>query len=158
MVRVAGTHSLDLATGPGTVTLELAARGSTVMGIDISAEQVATAARAAKARSLEHRARFTVARAEDTGLESGAFDLVTAGQCWHWFDSAAALNETRRVLRPGGILAIAYYSYLAPHSPVAHDTEELVLQFGPTLGAVLREVGVPHRQEKVLIAQDGNGS
>jgi len=132
LARIAGARALDLATGPGTVALELAARGSTVVGIDVSTEQVATAAGVARERSLAQQARFTVARAEDTGLESGAFDLVTAGQCWHWFDSAAAMAETRRVLRPGGFLAIAYYSYLAPHSPVARDTEELVLQFNPS--------------------------
>ena len=132
LTPITGSRSLDLATGPGTMALELAALGSSVVGIDISAEQIATANRVAKERDLEDRARFRVANAEDTGLEASSFDLVTAGQCWHWFDSTAAMAEVRRVLRPGGVLAIAHYSYLAEHSPVARDTEDLILEFNPS--------------------------
>jgi ubiquinone/menaquinone biosynthesis C-methylase UbiE len=77
------SRSLDLATGPGTIALELARRGSAVVGIDISTELVATARRVAKEWNVEDRLRFTVANAEQTGLDAGAFDLVTAGQCWH---------------------------------------------------------------------------
>jgi SAM-dependent methyltransferase len=126
------SRSLDVGTGPGTIALELAARGSSVVGVDISGDLVTAARRLAKQRGLEERARFAVASAESTGLEGNAFDLVTAGQCWHWFDSDAAMIETQRVLRPGGVLAIAHYSYLAEHSPVARATEELILDFNPT--------------------------
>ena len=114
------------------MALELAARGSAVVGIDISAELIATARRVAKERNLEDRTHFRVARAEQTGLDTNAFDLVTAGQCWHWFDSAAAMKEAQRVLRPGGVLVIAHYSYLAEHAPVARDTEKLILEFNPS--------------------------
>lgn len=132
IARIRGGRSLDLATGPGTIALELGARGASVVGIDISAEQIATARRVARERSLEGNVHFAVAAAENTGLEASSFDLVTAGQCWHWFDGDAALAEAQRVLRPGGLLAIAYYSYLAEHSPVARDTEDLILEFNPS--------------------------
>ncbi len=132
ITRIRASRSLDLATGPGTVALALAALGSTVVGIDISAELVATATRVSKQRNLEDHVHFCVASAENTGLEANSFDLVTAGQCWHWFDSVAAMVETQRVLRPGGVLAIAHYSYLAEHAPVARDTEELILAFNPS--------------------------
>ena len=132
ITRIRASRSLDLATGPGTIALELAALGSSVVGIDISAELVATAKRVSKERNLEDNVHFRVASAENTGLDANSFDLVTAGQCWHWFDSVAAMVETQRVLRPGGVLAIAYYSYLAAHAPVARDTEDLILAFNPS--------------------------
>jgi len=132
VLPIAGSRSLDLATGPGTVALELAALGSSVVGIDVSPGQVAAAERIAQERKLETSARFRVASAEDTGLEAGSFDLVTAGQCWHWFDHDAALAEARRVLRPGGVLAIAHYSYLAEHAPVARETEDIILELNPS--------------------------
>jgi SAM-dependent methyltransferase len=132
LIQIGGARSLDLATGPGTIALELAARGSTVVGIDLAAEQVATARCVAAERGLADSVSFRVGSAEQTGLASASFDLVTAGQCWHWFDSAAAMAEARRVLRPDGVLVIAHYSYLAPHSPVARDTEELILTFNPS--------------------------
>jgi SAM-dependent methyltransferase len=125
-------RSLDLATGPGTIALELGARGSSVVGIDISAKLIATAKRLSKERHLEDKVHFRIAGAENTGLDASSFDLATAGQCWHWFDSGAALVEIQRVLRPGGLLAIAYYSYLAEHSPVVRDTEDLILEFNPS--------------------------
>ncbi len=129
---IRGCRSLDLATGPGTVALELAALGSSVVGIDIAAGQIAAAGRVAQQRNLEGRAHFRVADVEKTGLDASSFDMVTAGQCWHWFDSAAAMAEALRVLRPGGLLVIAHYCYLAEHSPVARDTEELILEFNPS--------------------------
>ena len=132
IIPIGGSRSLDLATGPGTIALELAERGGHVVGIDISPEQIATARRVAKQRNLDGNVQFRVGEAEDTGLDADSFDLVTAGQCWHWFDSGAALAEARRVLRPGGVLAIVHYSYLPEHTPVARETEDLVLEFNPS--------------------------
>lgn len=102
------------------------------MGIDISAEQIATAQRLARERNLEDKVRFRVAGAEHTGLDTRSLDLATACQCWHWFDRGRVTAEIQRVLRPGGVLAIVNYSYLAEHSPVARDTESLILEFNPT--------------------------
>jgi ubiquinone/menaquinone biosynthesis C-methylase UbiE len=132
IIRIRDSRSLDLATGPGTIALELGALGGFVVGIDSSAEQIATAKRVSKERNLDDNVHFRIASAENTGLDANSFDLATAGQCWHWFDSAAAMVEMQRVLRPGGALAIAYYSYLAEHTPVARETEELILEFNPS--------------------------
>lgn len=132
IARLEGSRAVDLATGPGTIAIELAERGCNVVGIDTSEKQIAAANRVAAQRGLNGRTKFTVAGAENTGLAADSFDLATAGQCWHWFDSPAVIAETKRVLRPGGTLAIVYYTYLAEHSPVARDTEKLVLEFNPT--------------------------
>lgn len=150
IVRLGGARALDLATGPGTMALELAVRGSSVVGIDVSAQQIATARRVAKERNLEDAVGFRVATAESTGLETGSFDLVTAGQCWHWFDRDAAMEEARRVLRPGGALAIAHYSYLAEHSPVARETEDLVLEFNPSWTMAGASGVFPERIDEVI--------
>lgn len=126
-----GMHALDLATGPGVIALELAARGASVVGIDSAAGQIEAALQVASKRGLQDVTQFHVANAEETGLPTNSFDLVTAGQCWHWFDSVAALKEIWRLLRPKGNLVIANYSYLALHSDVVHETEELILRFNP---------------------------
>jgi SAM-dependent methyltransferase len=150
IVPIDESRSLDLATGPGTIALEIAERGGSVVGIDISAEQIATAERLARERNLDDRLQFMVASAEDTGLDESSFDLVTAGQCWHWFDGAAAMMEAQRVLRPGGVLAIVHYSYLPAYSPVALETEDLILHFNPSWTMAGWTGLFPERIEEVI--------
>ena len=43
-----------------------------------------------------------LAPAEDTGLPAHAWDVVSAGQCWHWFDQPRVTAEARRLLVDGG--------------------------------------------------------
>lgn len=130
-IALRGTRVLDLACGPGTVALELAARGSIAVGVDVAEGQITTARRLAEERGLDESVEFRVSRAESTEFDPASFDLVTASQCWHWLDSAEALREVRRVLRPGGILAIIHNAYVAGQSELARDTEALILEFNP---------------------------
>jgi SAM-dependent methyltransferase len=55
---------------------------------------------------------YRVAPAESTGLPDGWADLVTAGQAVHWFDQERFFNEVRRVLAPGGAVAVWAYDLL----------------------------------------------
>ncbi len=124
-----GERALDLGTGTGSVALGLAARGLEVTGLDISVELLQVARRGAADRRLE--VRFVEGRAEDTGLPGGRFDLVTAGQCWWWFDEEDTIREVRRLLIPAGRLLICSFSYLALPATAAGRTEELILEHNP---------------------------
>jgi len=126
-----GARVLDLGTGPGVMALPLAERGANVTGTDISENQILAARERASAAGLADRCRFVVARAEDVPLPSGSFDLVTSGQSWHWFDHQQAIAECTRLLAPGGLLAVAHYSYLPQHSALVRETEALVLKHNP---------------------------
>lgn len=60
--------------------------------------------RRAAEKSLGDRANFhsVAATAEETGLASGHFGFVIAGQAFHWFDRDRAKREFGRILRAGG--------------------------------------------------------
>lgn len=125
-----GARALDLGTGTGTVARGLAKLGCDVTGLDPSE------ALTAQARELDRAAgvnvRYVPASAEATGFESESFDLVTAGQCWHWFDRTKAAAEALRILEPGGWLVIAHFDWIPLPGNVVHATEQLILQHNPT--------------------------
>ena len=124
-----GQRALDLGTGTGSLALGFAARGPDVIGLDISPELLEVARRSAAEQNLS--AQFVEGRAEATGLDDAGFDLVSAGQCWWWFDADAAIREITRILAPRGRLLICNFSYLALPGNVAGRTEDLVLQHNP---------------------------
>jgi SAM-dependent methyltransferase len=124
-----GRRALDLGTGTGAIALGLALRGLEVTGLDIAPELLAVAVDSASASNLD--VRFTHGRAEATGQSDSSFDIVSAGQCWWWFDSDAAIEEVNRVLGPGGRLIIASFSYLPINGNVASRTEDLILEHNP---------------------------
>ena len=100
-----------------------------VTGIDIAPELLEVARQAAVERGLS--AHFVEGRAEATGQDDAGFDLVSAGQCWWWFNADKAITEAKRILAPGGRLLICDFSYLPLPGNVAGRTEDLILQHNP---------------------------
>lgn len=92
----------DCAAGSGQATVDLARRFRRVIATDASAEQVASAPRLS---GVEWR----VALAEQCGLPDASVGLVTVAQAIHWFSLDRFYAEVRRVLVPGGLIAIWAY-------------------------------------------------
>lgn len=126
---VPGQRALDLGTGTGTVARGLAQLGLRVTGLDPSAELLAQAAELAARDGLT--VEWVEGRAEATGLPAGGFELVTAGQCWHWFDRPRAAAEVARLLVPGGRLVIAHYDWLVLPGNLLEATEALIRAHNP---------------------------
>ena len=120
---------IDLGTGTGTLARGFARRGCRVTAIDPSLALLD------EARRLDREAGQTVdyreARAEDTGLDDDSADVVTAGQCWHWFDRPAAAREVARILRPAGRLVIAHFDWIPVSGNVVDATERLIEAHNP---------------------------
>ncbi|MGZ4539682.1 MAG: class I SAM-dependent methyltransferase [Blastococcus sp.] len=107
-----GLELLDVGCGPGTITVDLAARVAPgrVVGLDLSDEPLAEARglaeRAGVAATFEVGDVYALADADDS------FDVVHAHQVLqHLTDPVAALREMARVCRPGGVIAVRDVDY-----------------------------------------------
>ncbi|MCY4631242.1 MAG: methyltransferase domain-containing protein, partial [bacterium] len=110
---------LDVGCGPGTITVGLARRAGRVVGLDMSAEMVESA-RSLATREGVGNATFEIGSAYELPFEDVTFDVVYAHQVLqHLADPVAALTEFRRVLRPGGLVAVRDSDYATMiHAPV----------------------------------------
>ncbi len=101
--------AVDVGAGTGQAALPLAKRFRRVVATDLSAGQLANATTAAEvAPNIDWR----VAVAEDTGVAAQSADLVTVAQALHWFDLGRFWPEVRRILKPGGVVAVWTYGVL----------------------------------------------
>ncbi len=117
---VPGAHrAWDCATGSGQAATALAARFDRVVASDASAAQLAMAPRD------EPRITYVRARAEAAPLAPAAVDLITVAPALHWVDIPAFWREARRVLAPGGIVAVWCYSLCR----IAAEIDPLVEHF-----------------------------
>jgi ubiquinone/menaquinone biosynthesis C-methylase UbiE len=138
---VAGMDLLDVGCGPGTITIDLAKRVAPgrVVGLDAAESVLEGAARAAEEASCTNVA-FQTGDITQLPFEDGSFDIVHAHQVLqHLTDPVAALEEMRRVCRPGGIVAARDADYAAmtwfPEDPVLIRAQDLYRQTARLNGA-----------------------
>lgn len=99
----AGKVVLDYGCGPGYLTKYLLDAGAVhVTGIDVSEGEIEQARIRAREDGLADKSRFLVVDAHATGFPDDSFDLVVGDSILHHLDLRVALEELRRILRPGG--------------------------------------------------------
>jgi SAM-dependent methyltransferase len=125
----AGQRALDVGTGAGTVARALASLGLDVVGLDPSPSLMAQAIELDRERGIQ--VRYVEGQAEALPFDTGAFDLLTAGQCWHWFDRPKATSEAFRVLKPGARIVVAHFDWLPIAGNMVEATERLILDANP---------------------------
>lgn len=98
--KLAGADVVDVAAGTGISSRQLAERVARVTAVELSAAMLAELSAASPGVHAVQGSGHALPLADDSA------DLVTFAQAWHWMDPAQAMPEIRRVLRPGGVLAL----------------------------------------------------
>ncbi len=121
-----GSTVADVGAGTGIWTARLLGSGARVFAIEPN-----RAMRRAGREQLPEgdRLRWLAGTAEATGLPDASVDLVTAAQAFHWFDRRAARAELRRVLKPGGWMAVIWNERRKRATPFLAAYERLLLDW-----------------------------
>lgn len=95
----------DIGAGTGISAALFLAAGYKIIAVEPNKEM--------RDKSIELLGQYTSFTAQDgtaenTSLSDKSADAVIAGQAFHWFDAAKARAEFKRILQPGGIVALIW--------------------------------------------------
>jgi demethylmenaquinone methyltransferase/2-methoxy-6-polyprenyl-1,4-benzoquinol methylase len=107
---------LDVACGPGGVSLQLAERTrANVVGVDLTLEMLRQGQRNVAERAMGERVRLIAGRGEQLPFPDATFDALTFTYLLRYVDDPeATLRELARVVKPGGV--VANLEFLLPQS------------------------------------------
>ncbi len=128
-IGLRGQKILDLGTGTGFLPLEFAKSGCIVTGSDISQDQINMAKSNAQKQGLD--ISYILSATEDLDFPKRSFDIITANQCFLYFDQAKVIPLIKKFLKPDGVLVTTHFSWMPFLSPIAKASEELILKYNP---------------------------
>jgi SAM-dependent methyltransferase len=120
---------LDIGTGTGTIARGFALEGCYVTAVDPSYALLEKAELLDKNEGV--KVNYVVGTAENTGMPNNYFDVVVAGQAWHWFKHEEAIKEVNRVIKYNGKLVIAHFDWLPLKNSIPKLSEELIRKHNP---------------------------
>lgn len=107
-----GQSILDLGTGTGVLPRNMYVYGAKWTATDISTEQIEQAKILSEGMNIDYYAVST----EDIDFPNNSFDVITACQCFWYFDHEAVMPELYRMLKKEGSILILYMAWL-PFEP-----------------------------------------
>ena len=124
LVALAPRRILDAGCGTGLVARALAARGLSVLGVELDPRMAEIARR--------YRVEVEVAGFEEWDDARRRFDLVTFGDAWHWIDPVKGVPKVASILEPGGMLVRFFKGYELPAETFAR-LEPIYRSIAPNL-------------------------
>ncbi len=124
-----GQKVLDLGTGTGVLPRNMYQYGADWIGADISENQIYQARRLAEESHMQ--IEFMAVPAEELKFPENTFDVVTACQCFWYFDHKKIMPAVSRMLKENGRLLVLYMAWLPFEDKIAGASEEVVLKYSP---------------------------
>ena len=135
---------LDLGTGTGVLPRNMYKYGADWVGPDISENQISLAKQLADKNNMN--IEFIAKSAEELSFSEDTFDVVTACQCFWYFDHEKLMPKISRILNRNGKLLILYMAWLPFEDKIAGESEKLVLKYSPNwtgAGETRNPIGIP---------------
>lgn len=103
---------LDVATGTGDLAIELSKLNpESIIGVDIAEEMLNVGKEKIKKKKLDHIISMEVGDSENLRFDDATFDAVTVAFGVRNYENLnKGLKDMRRVLKPGGMVAILEFS------------------------------------------------
>ncbi len=139
---VHGQTVLDLGTGTGVLPRHLHRYGAKWFGTDISPEQIEQARRLSEGMDIDYQ----TVPAEAIDFPDGTFDVITACQCFWYFDHEQLMPRLYHILKPNGVILVLYMAWLPFEDAIAGESEQLVLKYNPTwsgAGETMHPIEIP---------------
>lgn len=139
---VKGQRVLDLGTGTGVLPRNMYQYGAKWVGVDIAENQIREAKRLSKDMDID----YITMSVEDLDFPEGSFDVVTACQCFWYFDHKKIMPKLYRILDREGRILVLYMAWLPFGDKIAGASEELVLKYNPGWsggGETMRPIQIP---------------
>ncbi|MBR5375764.1 MAG: methyltransferase domain-containing protein [Lachnospiraceae bacterium] len=141
---IKGQKVLDLGTGTGVLPRNMYRYGADWVGTDISPEQIEQAGILAKEAGMD--IDFRAVSTEELDLADQSFDVITACQCFWYFDHEKVMPKLAQLLKADGKLLILYMAWLPFEDKIAGASEELVLKYSPNWSGAREKrhpIGIP---------------
>lgn len=124
-----GQKVLDIGTGTGVLPRNLYQYGADFTGIDITENQIVQAV--ALAEKFGMKIDFQCVSAEKSNFPEHTFDVVTACQCFTYFNHEELAPLLYHMLKDEGKFAVLYMAWLPYEDEIAGKSEELILKYNP---------------------------
>ena len=148
---VAGTRLLEVGCGMGTDLLQFARGGAGVTGVDLTPRSVETSRHHLKLYG--QTGDFALTDAETLPFAEESFDVVYSnGVLHHTPDTAGAVREIHRVLRPGGLARVMLY-----HRRSWNYWVEIMLHRGLLRGQFFRGQSAEDIMSRYVEVNEGEG-
>ncbi len=122
-----GQNVLDVGTGTGVIPRNLYRYGAKWTGTDISEEQIAQAQSLSKGMNIDYYAM----PAENIAFPDHSFDVITACQCFWYFNHDKTMPRFYNMLKADGRILVLYMAWLPFEDEIAGASERLVLKYNP---------------------------
>ena len=152
---IKGQKVLDLGTGTGVLPRNMYKYGAEWTGTDISPEQIEQAKILADASKM--KIDFWVVPTEELDFAAESFDVITACQCFWYFDHEKVMPKFADILKNDGRLLILYMAWLPYEDRIAGASEELVLKYSPKwsgAGETRHPIQIPDIAYEYFVMED----